>query len=72
VHSNLDVVVGPCRPGFNDCISSLRISGPWRPLKALLDRQAQARRVHFFHSESCDPSLGSGPKQASNVSPTDT
>lgn len=25
---DLDVVVGPCRPGFNDCISSLKISGP--------------------------------------------
>ena len=23
---DLDVVTGPCRPGFNDCISSLRLS----------------------------------------------
>ncbi|MEO8078219.1 MAG: hypothetical protein ABI818_17970 [Acidobacteriota bacterium] len=26
--TDLDVVTGPCKPGFNDCISSIRISGP--------------------------------------------
>jgi hypothetical protein len=25
---DLDVVPGPCRPGFNDCISSLKLSRP--------------------------------------------
>jgi hypothetical protein len=26
--ADLDVVTGPCKPGFNDCISSIRISRP--------------------------------------------